>query len=81
MIRALEHKLKTAQDSRQWLATLDPDSGMQPLIDVLDVAIESFETGIAQRAITEPAYYRAKLASIEAAELLSELCDEYAARD
>jgi hypothetical protein len=79
MIRTLEHKLTTAVDSREWLATLEPSPEINKLLDVLDTTIDDMQRIQRGLAITEVHYYRLQIAKMDAADLLEDHMEDYAA--
>ena len=75
--RTLEMKKTTLVDTVEYLRTLPNDPAINELLDVLEVAAESFQLQIDARAITEVNYYRHQIAKMNAAELLADHIDDY----
>jgi hypothetical protein len=80
--RLIDHKLATALDTKEWLASLqaehEPDEDISHLVFVLDALISDYRRVIEKRKLDEHSYYGVRNALTMASILLEEHLTDHA---
>ena len=78
-MRTIHDKRTTAVDSLEWLATLEQTAEIKLLREILEVLIQDYDRVINRHGVTEVAFWRMKIALSDAADLLEDHMEDYAA--
>jgi hypothetical protein len=77
MIRTIEHKLVTAQDTAAWIDMLPIDEDVASYLFVLKILIEDYQRSRDKKPLSEDGYYNVRNAHTIACTLLHELLADH----